>query len=830
MSDLDGIDAIFEINAGGTTWGSITGDIEDQADLKETLDSITGDVGDLDSIVSANYEELNDKISDNSTDIANHIADTNNPHVVTKAQVGLGNADNTSDLNKPISTATQTALNGKVPTSRKINNKPLTGDIELTAADVGALSSSTTINNLTTAAQQAALNSGVTSSNYVTTNTPQSISGVKIFTGMNNMFQQQLLMNGTSLIRYTNGVVHSILIGKETSSEPGSGYVRLGNKSDTTIIFGRGARPTYAPYAIGYTSDTNISNAVDLALYSDVTGEATARETADNSLQSQIDAITSASDVTDIVGTYAALQAYDTTHLPNNSIIEVLKDESQNNQTTYYRWVITGGDGDWVLIGAEGPYYTIAAADSTFVPKTRTINGKPLNNNITLTASDVGALSTITSSDVITALGYTPVNKAGDTVSGNLTISRNNPLFSVKDTSLTFGTNPDANKYTTMTRILDSNNTVVSDVVYNTNTDGSHRLYLQARKSVAEPNVYATLTIGFDADGNPYSTTVNPPASSNNTSIATTSWVRGYGADKTLSNVTSIDANSAVYTALAAKQDTLISGTNIKTLNGSDILGSGNIAVANTTLSNIDNIDANSAVQTALDYKVNISGDTMTGTLHMTKLGKGVISLDGITTSGYSDIQFVQNDNKRIGFVRGNNYSSTNRKVSLSVCDDNDNPAGAVELIYNNGVNSCLFPNTTCVDGQWVSKYSTLASSQNLPTTDNDIYTLYDINSSSNYLPDDCVNYNYEILVDGLIYGSQTSGQASILTVQGKVTKRLATLISRGSSLRQGTTVSIPVGYTSADGKAYLNVVKDASNYGTYNLALRGYRRIGTNQ
>ncbi len=31
----------------------------------------------------------------------------------TKAQVGLGNVDNTSDVNKPVSTATQTALNGK---------------------------------------------------------------------------------------------------------------------------------------------------------------------------------------------------------------------------------------------------------------------------------------------------------------------------------------------------------------------------------------------------------------------------------------------------------------------------------------------------------------------------------------------------------------------------------------------------------------------------------------------------------------------------------------------------------------------------------------------
>jgi len=45
--------------------------------------------------------------------IDSHIASTSNPHPVTKSQVGLGNVDNTSDLNKPISTATQTALNNK---------------------------------------------------------------------------------------------------------------------------------------------------------------------------------------------------------------------------------------------------------------------------------------------------------------------------------------------------------------------------------------------------------------------------------------------------------------------------------------------------------------------------------------------------------------------------------------------------------------------------------------------------------------------------------------------------------------------------------------------
>jgi hypothetical protein len=42
--------------------------------------------------------------------ITAHEAATSNPHAVTKAQVGLGNVDNTSDANKPISTATATAM------------------------------------------------------------------------------------------------------------------------------------------------------------------------------------------------------------------------------------------------------------------------------------------------------------------------------------------------------------------------------------------------------------------------------------------------------------------------------------------------------------------------------------------------------------------------------------------------------------------------------------------------------------------------------------------------------------------------------------------------
>ena len=45
-----------------------------------------------------------------NTAITNHVANVNNPHQVTAEQVGLGNVDNTSDLDKPISTATACAI------------------------------------------------------------------------------------------------------------------------------------------------------------------------------------------------------------------------------------------------------------------------------------------------------------------------------------------------------------------------------------------------------------------------------------------------------------------------------------------------------------------------------------------------------------------------------------------------------------------------------------------------------------------------------------------------------------------------------------------------
>ena len=64
---------------------------------------------DKNMLVDANLsaEGIQELIED---ELEPHLADTNNPHSVTATQVGLGNVDNTSDQNKPVSIAVQAEL------------------------------------------------------------------------------------------------------------------------------------------------------------------------------------------------------------------------------------------------------------------------------------------------------------------------------------------------------------------------------------------------------------------------------------------------------------------------------------------------------------------------------------------------------------------------------------------------------------------------------------------------------------------------------------------------------------------------------------------------
>ena len=71
------------------------------------------------------------------TEITGHAGNKNNPHSVTKAQIGLENVDNTSDANKPISNLTKAALDGKVNNTVTVNGHALSGNITVTKGDIG---------------------------------------------------------------------------------------------------------------------------------------------------------------------------------------------------------------------------------------------------------------------------------------------------------------------------------------------------------------------------------------------------------------------------------------------------------------------------------------------------------------------------------------------------------------------------------------------------------------------------------------------------------------------------------------------------------------------
>lgn len=102
-------------------------------------------------------------------------------------------------------------------------------------------------------------------------------------------------------------------------------------------------------------------------------------------LQTQIDSLVSKSDVVDVVGTYADLQAYDTSTLLNNDVVKVLEDSTHSDARTYYRWVITT-TGSWDYIGSESVGYTKAETDTLLNAKQATIT-----SSTALTAKTINA-------------------------------------------------------------------------------------------------------------------------------------------------------------------------------------------------------------------------------------------------------------------------------------------------------------------------------------------------------------------------------------------------------------------------------------------------------
>lgn len=374
-------DCSFELFAAGTVWGSIDGDISNQTDLQEAL-NLKADKVDLD----ADVELINQTINENYNDLSGQIEDLET--VV---------ADNYTALENDLTSLSATVDNNYSELSNRLSNdEQTTSDLIETVAD-----------NYTELNGKISDNSDDISNIQNTINSYGDIvsyNATDFATASQGALADTALQSGDNITELVNNA------GYITSAD-------LPTLEDLT---------TQAQMNAINSGATSVNIAQIASNTQAISTETLNRQNADNGLQSQIDAIVASSDVFDIVGTYAELQAYDISTVPPNDIIKVLVDSTHNNAATYYRCIETNSVKSWSYIGSEGAYYTKSEADGRFVPQTRTINGKALSNNITLDATDVGALPSSTVIPIVnngtldiqvngTSVGTFTANQSGNT-------------------------------------------------------------------------------------------------------------------------------------------------------------------------------------------------------------------------------------------------------------------------------------------------------------------------------------------------------------------------------------------------------------------------------
>jgi hypothetical protein len=183
------------------------------------------------------------------------------------------------------------------------------------------------------------------------------------------------------------------------------------------------------------------------------------------------------------------------------------------------------------------------------------------------------------------------------------------------------------------------------------------------------------------------------------------------------------DANkpvsSATQSALNAKQDTLVSGTNIKTVNGTSVLGSGNIAISSAvawggvtgTLSNQTDL------QTALDGKVDensaITGATKT---KVTYDAKGLVTAGADATTAdiadSTDKRYVTDAQSTvIGNTSGTNTgdNATNSQYS-GLAASKEDVANKSTSVTTDQASNTKYPSVKAVYDWAVGLFATIAN------------------------------------------------------------------------------------------------------------------------
>lgn len=319
---------------------------------------------------------------------------------------------------------------------------------------------------------------------------------------------------------------------------------------------------------------------------------------------------------------------------------------------------------------------------------------------------------------------------------------------------------------------------------------------------------------------------------------------------------------------LTTKQDTLVSGTNIKTINNESILGSGNLETLNYN-------QITNCILEAPNGVFSTSGRTFT-----LKAGLKVLMPDGLNSDytlknvAYTvesdivaDYSNYSQGQTRVIFLNSNGTLSTINTVyvlgyfstlaQLPDTVDTTNSYYAYTRYRNNWyytsgsttanwqvatskipILTAYFDTSTIAtqihnypikivdssmaDGQWVYKFQAIASGATAPTSADAEFSL------ASYLPRD--DFDYEILF--AMYGSTAAAANSYAIGILKTDKIPAGVRVYGTRVAQGSTNAVGTGGNTIlpvgmGRKVYVGY--SSSNTGTYTLNAMAYRRLGTN-
>lgn len=249
--------------------------------------------------------------------------------------------------------------------------------------------------------------------------------------------------------------------------------------------------------------------------------------------------------------------------------------------------------------------------------------------------------------------------------------------------------------------------------------------------------------------------------------------------------------NSLAYAVnMSAKQDTLVSGTNIKTVNNTSLLGSGNIDTNEVKIVN--------------------------------------------QATSFSDLQTLFNQNKILIYYSYNanqpvynylSYFDSNKFVFTSVDNnivytitcDTSGWSPTTKNLADTSLSNLSSTGKTVIDGQWTNNTATnIVNGSNITWTSGHNYDL------SSYLPND--GHVYEVIFTASWNGSTTGSNHELRASTDIITSAWNSLGRISGQNATGGTCILPVG----SGR-YVKLTTAAKACNSVYFSALGYRRLGTN-